>query len=178
MPVPLALLLVLRAKPRSIFLFAGLPLIIAGECLRVWALRHIGPTTRTREICADLIVTSGPYRFSRNPLYLANLLKIAGITIAAGDVLSGILIMLFYALEFVSLIRFEEDFLASRFPIQFNRYKKLVPVFFPTGRYLEEVKEPQWSIKDAIISERKTFMSTGIILSILAAKSLFNKRNV
>jgi len=53
---------------------AGLLLVVSGETLRLWAIRHIGKSARTRKAKAERLVTSGPYALTRNPLYLGNMM--------------------------------------------------------------------------------------------------------
>ncbi len=168
LPVPLVLLLGWLARPRFIGWILGLPLILAGELFRLWALTHIGPTTRTREICADRLITTGPYALCRNPLYLANTLKVAGILIIGGNSIFAVLGMLFYALEFAAIITYEEEFLARKFPDGFASYSAEVAPFIPRsiGHGLWEA--PAFSWAEAVRSEFKTFSSTGAILGFLS----------
>lgn len=172
LPVPLALAMPALAKPRRSGWLLGLPLIFLGEAIRVWAIMHIGPTTRTREICADRLVTSGPYCCCRNPLYLANMLKIAGVLAICGNPLYALLVMLFYALEFCSIICYEESFLAEKFPEQFKAYQESVPalVGLPNEKF---AGAPGFSLGEALRSERKTFASTIAILALLALAGKF-----
>lgn len=173
LPVPLVLALLRFARPHRRTWFLGLPLIALGECLRLWSLMHIGPTTRTRKISADCLTTSGPYAYSRNPLYLANLLKVLGILLIAGNAPLAMLILTFYGVEFSSLIHYEESFLAQRFPEAYAEYVKLVPAFFPHGRSGASPAPASYSLGEACHSERRTFFSTGLILAALRIVQFF-----
>lgn len=174
LPIPIVLVLIARARKRPLCRLLGLPLIAAGELLRLAAIRHIGPTTRTREVCADRLVTSGPYAWVRHPLYLANALKVAGMLLFAGDLPVGIVATVFYAAEFSAMIPYEETFLKGKFPESFESWAARTPAFIP--RRPEEDDElpamsPKWSWSEALRSERRTFMSTGLILIALAVSS-------
>lgn len=179
LPVPLVLALLRFARPHPRTWFLGLPLIALGEILRLWSLMHIGPTTRTRKISADRLTTSGPYAFTRNPLYLANLVKILGILVVAGNGPMALLILAFYGLEFPSLIHYEESFLAERFPQAHAEYVKLVPAFFPDPpkshgwRNCLGADHAPYSFGEAWHSERRTFSSTGLILAALGIVQFF-----
>jgi len=165
--------LVKNSRPRYFGWVVGLPLIVLGETLRLWALTYIGPTTRTRTICADRLVKGGPYSLTRNPLYLANFLKVLGILFIGGNRPLGGFILAFYSIEFASLIAYEEGFLAEKFPEAHRDYVARVPAFFPDGRYEGFDETPVYSISEAVASEKRTFSSTGIILAILGMKTLW-----
>ncbi len=176
LPVPLVLAMVYCSRPKKWSWIAGLPFIVLGESLRVWGLMHIGPTTRTRDICADKLVTSGPYSHCRNPLYFANVLKIFGILIVSGNFYYAIITLAFYAIEFVTMIPFEENFLAEKFSEAHKAYRAEVPAFFPTARPNAKFNEPpSFSLMESLKSEKKTFASTGAILFLLALIQLFRK---
>jgi len=168
LPIPLVLGLIKGARPKKIGWMLGLPLVISGEALRLWALMHIGPTTRTRKVCADRLVTSGPYTLTRNPLYLANLLKVTGLLVIAGDLPLALISLIFYGAEFSCLVPFEEAFLRQTFGDEHRLYTEQVPAFFPDGRRFDNPATPAFSFREALVSERKTFGSTGLILGLLA----------
>lgn len=168
LPVPLVLAMLSLAKPSRITWLLGLPFVFIGELLRLWGLMHIGPTTRTRNICADRLVTSGPYAHCRNPLYLANFLKIIGFIIIAGNPIYALAVMLFYLTEFSTMIPYEESFLAEKFPEQHEKYRKIVPIFLPSLYSKHEFDNKSvFSFSDALKSEKKTFLSTLSILTLL-----------
>ncbi len=176
LPVPLALAMVSCARPRPLNWVLGMPLVMAGEALRVWGLMHIGPTTRTREICADRLVTSGPYSHCRNPLYLANLLKITGFMVIAGNLKYALCVLAFYTVEFAAMIPYEETFLAEKFPEAHKAYRSVVPAFFPKCAAVEGMSaEPAYSLQNALASEKRTFASTSAILLLLSICSLLKR---
>ncbi len=168
LPVPLVLAMVPCARPSFFSWLAGLPFVFAGELLRIWGLMHIGPTTRTREICADRLVTSGPYSHCRNPLYFANFLKILGFMIIAGNPGYAFFVILFYLIEFSTMIPYEEGFLAEKFPEAHKCYRESVSPFVPSLNPVSRYEEPAaFSFAEAVTSEKRTFSSTAAILLLL-----------
>jgi protein-S-isoprenylcysteine O-methyltransferase Ste14 len=178
LPVPLVLALVSRARFRGAFWLLGLPLIAAGEAFRVWALMHIGPTTRTREVCADTLVQTGPYAVVRNPLYLGNFLKICGLLCLGGDPLTAALALVFYLIEFASIIAYEESFLHEKFGSEFAAFVERTPMLFPRGGFTEpRLWQPgSFSLKEAFRSEKRTFGSTGTIASFIVMSILYKSK--
>ena len=63
------------AKPNLCFLLIAIGLAIIGLALRTWAC---GNLKKEKEL-----TTSGPYKYTRNPLYLGNLILGIAILIAA-----------------------------------------------------------------------------------------------
>lgn len=76
------------------------------------------------------LVDRGPYRFSRNPLYVARLLVLTGMGLSLSSI--GILVMVFLLaviLEFVIIPR-EEGRLGARFGGAYREYHRRVPRWF------------------------------------------------
>ena len=72
-----------RPTPRSLLLGAGL--VAAGTALRVWAAGHV---EKSREV-----TSSGPYRFTRHPLYLGSTLLGLGIAVSANHLWLGLAVV-------------------------------------------------------------------------------------
>ncbi len=72
------------------------------------------------------IITTGPYRFSRNPIYFGNALFITGIGIAVGSfwVLASVIVSLFLAYYLAILP--EEKYMEEKFGDEYLEYKKAV----------------------------------------------------
>jgi protein-S-isoprenylcysteine O-methyltransferase Ste14 len=97
----------------------GLPLSAAGRIMQ--AHTTLDPHGSVTEI-----VTSGPYRFSRNPIYLGFVSFLVGITFIFrtywGLILSPLLIILLYRL----VIQYEEAYLEKKFGETYRNYKSRV----------------------------------------------------
>ncbi len=61
----------------------------AGELLRLWAVRHIGVISRTRSDRLGPLISTGPFGWVRNPLYIGNLALWSGFTVSAGLVVAA-----------------------------------------------------------------------------------------
>jgi len=106
----------------------GLALALSSASLAIWAARVMkaAGTNVRPDRPALAIVTSGPYRFTRNPMYLSLVL----LQLAIGFMLDGLIPMLFVVatliiLHFGVVLR-EESYLEGKFGEQYLTLKRQV----------------------------------------------------
>lgn len=117
-----AILYLWLAHPTLRSLIAGVIPIFLGLFVRALASGHVRKN--------EALATSGPYAFTRNPLYLGSLLIGIGFAIASRSWWIGLgLVAMFFAI-YLPVIRGEEDSLRTRFP-EFDDYAHRVPRLFP-----------------------------------------------
>ncbi len=114
------------AKPDLWSLLIGLGLTIAGLFLRTWACGHLEKERK--------LITAGPYRFTRNPLYLGNLLIGIGIVIGAQSLWILALAVVLFLVIYPVVIHTEKQKMKQLFPEAYTAYREKVPLFFPTLR--------------------------------------------
>ncbi len=107
------------AQPTGPSLWAGAALAIPGLALRAWAAGSIDKN-------ADLAI-SGPYAFTRNPLYLGSLLVGLGLAVSGGHWVWPLAFGLFFAAVYVPTVRRESRELSERFGERFRDYSARVP---------------------------------------------------
>jgi protein-S-isoprenylcysteine O-methyltransferase Ste14 len=137
-PLPFALaLLFLRVgeAPASWTLtLAGAVLTLAGEALRLWAVHHIGTISRTRSDRLGPLVTTGPFGYVRNPLYIGNILIWVGFAMTARLVWIAPVVLVLLALEYHAIVRWEEQLLEERRGDEYRDYCLRV------GRWMPDLK--------------------------------------
>ena len=103
---------------------AGGVLILSAVVLDVWAMRTLldNHTTILPIRCSTHLVTSGPYRYTRNPIYLGYTLATAGLGLAVLNPWCIVTAMLAAGLTSIVAIKREELHLLSRFGVDFERY--------------------------------------------------------
>jgi len=117
-----AVLYVWLARPTWRFLGVGSVLILLGLVIRALASGHVRKN--------EALATTGPYAYTRNPLYLGSLLIGIGFALAARSWwVGGVLVVMFFAI-YVPVIRGEEKFLLDKFP-DFEEYARRVPRMLP-----------------------------------------------
>jgi protein-S-isoprenylcysteine O-methyltransferase Ste14 len=118
------ILAVVLARPNLQSLLAGLGFCILGLLLRAWACGYLRKDIK--------LTTSGPYRYTRNPLYLANLIIGISVVAAARSWWVFGFFCLYFLLFYPVIIRREKDKMEGLFPEQYQEYSQKVPLFFPT----------------------------------------------
>jgi protein-S-isoprenylcysteine O-methyltransferase Ste14 len=104
------------ARPTVASLAWGSGIALVGEAIRVWAAGHL---EKSREV-----TTSGPYRFSRHPLYLGSTVMALGIAVAARHVAVWALVVAYVVVMIGSAIRSEEAFLRAEFGGDYDAYRE------------------------------------------------------
>ncbi|HEY0330928.1 MAG TPA: isoprenylcysteine carboxylmethyltransferase family protein [Rhodopseudomonas sp.] len=107
----------------------GGAVVLIGIALDVWAIVTMrrADTNILPNRAADLLVTWGPFRYSRNPIYLANTILLIGIGVAVGNywfILSALVSAL---LVDRLAIRREEHHLAAKFGADWIDYSQQTP---------------------------------------------------
>ena len=120
-----ALALVL-ARPTGRSLLLAMPLVAAGECLRLWASGHL-EKTRT-------LATGGPYAHTRNPLYLGSAFLAIGVAVAAASVPVVAAVIAYFLAFYPHVMREEASFLRARFGPEYEAWAAAVPLFWPRPR--------------------------------------------
>lgn len=100
----------------------SLALVVPGLALRAAAA---GTVKKNREL-----TISGPYAYTRNPLYLGSALIAAGFALALQSWLLAVVLAGGFAVIYIPVIAGEEQFLRSTFS-SFDDYCQKVPRFFP-----------------------------------------------
>ncbi|MHB8641791.1 MAG: methyltransferase family protein [Gaiellaceae bacterium] len=102
------------APPHAHHRAVGGVLAVAGALLAVWTAKTLGSALTPSPRPRGPLVTGGPYRFLRHPMYVGGVLFFAGVSLAFSWLalaLTGALAVLWFAKT-----RVEERYLLERFP--------------------------------------------------------------
>jgi protein-S-isoprenylcysteine O-methyltransferase Ste14 len=157
-----SLLLLSRPTPASVI--AGSFFVILGESLRIWAAGYLHKTV-------DL-VTSGPYRYTRNPLYLGRLLIFTGLAVMAtlpyranlGVLAAGYVV--FFAYYLPRKERVEPERLRRVHGERYETYHRSVPALVPTVRPYAAASSAGWS-SERMRRNRELWMVVGLAAATL-----------
>jgi len=118
------LLAVVLAKPRLWSLLVGLGLALGGLLLRTWACGHLEKEKK--------LIMSGPYQYTRNPLYFGNLLIGIGVVVSALSFWIWAIFLVLFLVFYPVVIRTEKQKMEQLFPTEYATYREKVPLFFPS----------------------------------------------
>jgi protein-S-isoprenylcysteine O-methyltransferase Ste14 len=153
----LAIVYIWLARPTWTSILIGSLLAVPGILLRALASGHVKKN--------EELTTSGPYAYTRNPLYLGSLIMAAGFAVAAR---SGIIFMLMLAMFFViymPVIQSEEAYLREKF-LGFDDYARSVPRLLPR---LSAFQNPPGSFSRALYLQHREYNAILGTLGVMAA---------
>jgi protein-S-isoprenylcysteine O-methyltransferase Ste14 len=110
------------ARPSWHTLAWSLLLVLPGLWLRGYAAGYVKKNAE--------LTRTGPYAYTRNPLYLGSMGIAAGFAVAAGQLWLGLLLVVMFLAIYVPTILSEESFLRGAFP-SFDEYAQRVPRLLP-----------------------------------------------
>src|SRR5271169_6412024 len=108
-------------KPRSILCGACIGLL--GLAIRTYAAGYLHKQ--------EVLTTTGPYAYTRNPLYFASAILALGAAIAINSWLSAALLLAYFAVGYTFVMRREEIELRGLHGAAFDAYAQSVPLFYP-----------------------------------------------
>lgn len=109
----------------------GAVLCVLGISFAIWARFHLGKNWSSHPTLKEghELVTSGPYRFVRHPIYTGILLAELGTALAVGYI--WLILLVFGAVVFVRRVFIEEKIMMKQFPDAYPEYKKHTKALIP-----------------------------------------------
>ena len=105
------------------WLLCGAGIAILGLLMRGYAAGHLRKHKQ--------LAISGPYAFTRNPLYLGSVFLAAGFSVASHSWISTLLLAAYLAIFYPVVIRREQAELKTLYGAAFVEYASQVPAFWP-----------------------------------------------
>jgi protein-S-isoprenylcysteine O-methyltransferase Ste14 len=141
-PLAIAVLFFARPTPRSIL--AGALVGAMGLWLRALAAGYLHKQ--------EVLTVTGPYAYTRNPLYLGSAILTLGAGIAMRFWISAVILFVYFIVVYFIVMRREEKELQLRHGAAFDEYARVVPLFIPR---LTAVKASQVSAGSFTLAQYK-----------------------
>jgi protein-S-isoprenylcysteine O-methyltransferase Ste14 len=120
---PLAIIVLALAHPAPQSILYGALVGAVGLFIRAMAAGHLHKQ--------QVLTVTGPYSYTRNPLYLGSAILALGVGIATHSYLSAAILLAYFALFYSIVMRREENELRFHHGEAFESYAQAVPLFFP-----------------------------------------------
>ena len=169
MRVPLGFLFgavfLIFARPEFTTLIVGGIVAVVGVLIRAWASGHIRKNQN--------LAVSGPYAYTRNPLYLGSFILGVGFTIASGVWWLALIFAALFLGIYLPVMRVEMNDLIELFGEDYKEYASRAPLFFP--RFTAYKASAEKFDMDLYMRYREYRAALGLVfaLSILAVKAFF-----
>tara|TARA_B100001146_G_C16200209_1_gene444029 strand:+ start:1693 stop:2268 length:576 start_codon:yes stop_codon:yes gene_type:complete len=173
-PIPLALYILYNSHLEIQNVLIGFILIAIGESLRMWSVSYAGGITRTTNVGAPSLCTSGPYGYTRNPLYIGNMVIYSGVVFVAGslNILSMLIVTwAFFIIQYYLIINLEQNTLIDIFGKEYKNYMNNVPIFFPRlTSWKNKDKYVPMKFSKTIKTEKRTLQNIILLILIIYFK--------
>jgi len=154
------------AKPTWPLIVFGFSVAMIGLVIRAWASGHIRKNSK--------LATSGPYAYTRNPLYLGSFILGLGFTIASGRWWLLLLLTVLFLGIYLRVMSVEADELKSIFGEEYRAYAVAVPLFFPGFGGSDDGSNKFELDLYLRYREYRAIVGLLVVFLILAAKAYFN----
>jgi protein-S-isoprenylcysteine O-methyltransferase Ste14 len=155
------------ARPTWTSIVLGTLLAVPGILLRALASGHVKKN--------EELTTSGPYAYTRNPLYLGSLIMAAGFAIASRSLWVAAIMLLIFFIIYLPVIQAEESHLRNAFPA-FEEYTRTVPRLFPRTTAYEKSAV---TFSPALYWQHREYnaiLGTAALMAALVAKLMWASR--
>lgn len=146
------------ARPTWRSIAVGAVVLVPGLLIRALASGHVRKN--------EALATSGPYAYTRNPLYVGSLLIGLGFAVAARSWWVGVVLVVMFFAIYLPVIRDEEAFLRQRFP-EFEEYARSVPRMLP--RIVPHVAEESGRFSLALYLQHREYNALVGAVAMVAA---------
>ena len=156
-----AIVYVWLARPTRTSLIVGTLVLIPGLLLRGLASGHVQKDKQ--------LTTSGPYAYTRNPLYLGSLMLAAGFAVMARSWWIVAIMLTMFAVIYIPVIAGEERYLRQTFP-EYDDYARHVPRMWPRLSPYGSQESAYSSARYLKHREYEAIMGCAVVLAVLVVK--------
>jgi protein-S-isoprenylcysteine O-methyltransferase Ste14 len=166
-PIPFVIIMLLYANPNIWSLIAGFIIAFIGEMIRYRGVSWAGSETRTTSTAGGtFLIISGPFAHVRNPLYVGNILMYTGLGIMSYALFPWLQLagLLFFTIQYLYIIKGEEEHLKTAFGKDYIDYLQNVPRLFPRiSAYKADVKQPPYNPAAGRRSEKRSIQAFAFV---------------
>lgn len=140
--IALIALLSYAGHPTAVTFWLGMPLVAIGTAVRMWAAGVIFKN--------QVLATTGPYGYVRHPLYVGNILVLAGFVLASRLWWAPPLLLAFLVFYYPTAIEYEDRKLHRIFGEQWSDWSVEVRALLPRRQAFPSAQDVQWSFGQSL----------------------------
>ncbi|MBV9087103.1 MAG: isoprenylcysteine carboxylmethyltransferase family protein [Acidobacteriaceae bacterium] len=152
------------ARPNKTSMLVGGAIILVGLAIRAVAAGHVVKDRR--------LTVTGPYAYTRHPLYLGSLIIAAGFAVASLNELVALAMVVMFLAIYLPVIRLEEYYLKGAYRDRFDAYAREVPMLLPRLTAFQSggsfSRQQYW-----INREYNAFIGAALLMAALVVKVRF-----
>jgi len=167
-------------KSGFVQIISGGFLVILGEFIRIWCASYIGTCGRATSLDVKRLRVSGPYSFVRNPIYIGNFIWSAGLAVLANFPYIIPYFWVCLIILYISIIPYEEKYLADTFGDEYKDYSSKVNRLIPTFGKKRNREKSEYEIKLGLKNEAHVItylvLSTIVFIVLTALRGGFTAK--
>jgi protein-S-isoprenylcysteine O-methyltransferase Ste14 len=158
---------------RTAIMAIGFAVAAAGQAIRIATigLKYIIRGGRGRRVYAEDLVTEGIFAHCRNPLYVGNILIVAGLGLMSNSLLFNFIATPLFLFMYAAIVRAEEAFLRGKFGGAYDAYARDVSRWLPRlGGLRETFASMEFNWRQVLIREYTTtyiWLSAAVLLVMM-----------
>jgi len=133
----------------------GFAIAAAGQLFRIFAA---GTIFKNRKLAS-----SGAYALVRHPLYLGNILILAGFALAAGNLVVTAVIVVFFVIWYPTAIRYEDGKLERIFEQQWRQWSKGTNAVLPGRFSWNSLTDARWNARQSMIRNGELYITIYLV---------------
>ncbi|MBO0857424.1 MAG: isoprenylcysteine carboxylmethyltransferase family protein [Chloracidobacterium sp.] len=118
-----AILFIFFSRPTWLSLSVGVPIAFCGAIIRAWASGHLWKNSE--------LAVSGPYAFTRNPLYFGSFVMATGCAVCGGSLWLSIWLTALFLAVYTPVMQAEAAQMRNLFTGDYENWAANVPLFIP-----------------------------------------------
>jgi protein-S-isoprenylcysteine O-methyltransferase Ste14 len=159
-----AILFVIFSQPTWRSLLIGAPIALGGALIRAWASGHLRKN-------AELAV-SGPYAFTRNPLYFGSFVMVIGCAISGATPWLGLLLIAFFLIIYWPVMQAEAEYMRRLFADAYSEWAAEAPLFIPRLTPYRNGQTQRFDLRQYLHHrEYRALIGLAIVVGVLALKA-------
>jgi len=148
---PCAILVLWFARPTPGAILWGALLGLLGLFIRASAAGHLHKQ--------EVLTVTGPYAYTRNPLYFGSAILTLAASIATHSWISAVILCGYFVLFYSMVMRREEAELRQHHSAAFDEYAKSVPLFFSAAHARQALFRRRWCVFLCAVQEKPRISS-------------------